>query len=217
MVNQEVPEILVSIDGEFTGLIPGPFSMISFGAVAYADSGEEPVRFKINLKELPDAGRDARVMRWWKKHPKAWRDSTADPCEPKIAMELFDTWLRALPGRPKLMGWPLPVDFMFVYWYYVRFIGTMPPFGFDGIDIKTYAYATSGAERFSRGESGSFAATQKSLGLEQGLSHDPAEDAAQQGEAFFALRRLNRVKRSHVPASPTHLAQLDADLSPRAH
>ena len=65
MIESELPEILVSVDGEFTGLIPGPYSMIPLGAVAYDPEGNEFSRFKVNICDLPDANRDPRTMAWW--------------------------------------------------------------------------------------------------------------------------------------------------------
>ena len=44
MTENEVPEIPVSVDGEFTGPIPGPYSMISLGAVAYDPEGNEALQ-----------------------------------------------------------------------------------------------------------------------------------------------------------------------------
>src|SRR5207247_10598337 len=106
----------------------------------YTQVGDEISRFKINLQELPGATREDVTMAWWAKFPEAWKASTENAVEPQEAMSQFAHWLGALPGRPKLIGWPLPVDFMFLYWYYVKFVGD-PPFGYDGIDIKTYAMA----------------------------------------------------------------------------
>lgn len=191
-MGQDIPEVLVSVDGEFTGLIPGPFSMISFGAVSYDSAGRRLSRFKVNIKELPDSQRDPKTMKWWADHPEAWALATKAPIGPVAAMRRFDRWLARVPGRPKLIGWPLSVDFMFIYWYYVRFIGKMPPFGYDGIDIKTYAMAKMGKTTLSGASSGvSRKEVQELLGLPKGdFSHDPLDDAKQQGRLFFGLRSL---------------------------
>jgi hypothetical protein len=192
MTENEVPEIPVSVDGEFTGLIPGPYSMISLGAVAYDSEGNELSRFKVNMRDLPNASRDPATMAWWAEHPEAWKSSTENPVGPKEAMYQFDRWLGSLPGRPKLMGWPLPVDFMFIYWYYVNFLGKAPPFGYDGIDIKTYAMAQMKTVTLSGKSSGvSRKMVQELLGIPTGdFSHDPVDDACQQGKLYFGLRAL---------------------------
>lgn len=186
MTGQEISEILVSVDGEFTGLIPGPYSMISLGAVAYDSEGNELSRFRVNMSELPGSKRDTNTMAWWAAHAEAWKISTENPVEPVEAMYRFDQWLATLPGRPKLMGWPLPVDFMFVYWYYVNFLGKAPPFGYDGIDIKTYAMAKMDTATLS---DVSRETVQELLGIPTNeFSHDPVDDAVQQGRLFFGLR-----------------------------
>jgi len=182
----ERPDILVSVDGEFTGPIPPLFSMISFGAVAYAADGKELSRFKANLLELAGSARDPVSMAWWAEHPEAWAAATKNPIGPEEGMRNFDAWLRSLGGRPRLMGWPLPVDFLFIYWYYVRFLGERPPFGKDGLDIKSYAAGKLGLEF------GAASRTVKEdldwLGIRvRGLEHDPADDADRQGRLYFAL------------------------------
>ncbi len=206
MTDIEAPEIPVSVDGEFTGPIPGPYSMISLGAVAYDPVGNELSRFKVNMHELPEATRDPVTMReFWDKHPEAWKLATENPIDPKEAMRQFADWLRQLPGRPKLIGWPLPVDFMFVYWYYVNFLGELPPFGYDGIDIKTYAMATMGCETLSGKSNGtSRKAVQELLGIPTGdFSHDPVDDAAQQGKLYFGLRQRDWRRIGEVSAHKT--------------
>lgn len=185
-------EILVSINGEFTGPIPGDHSLISLGAVAYTYSKTEISRFKVNMEELSRSSRDPATMEWWRKHPKAWQLATENKTMPQIGMERFARWLKELPGTPKLIGWPLSADFLFVYWYYwyfERWTGGTPPFGFDGIDIKSYAMAVLQIPTLSEV---SFGEVRKVLDLPSiEFSHNPVEDAAQQAEVFFALREMN--------------------------
>ncbi|MEZ4308431.1 MAG: hypothetical protein R3F14_10345 [Polyangiaceae bacterium] len=45
-----------------------------------------------------------------------------------------------LPGRPVFVGYPASYDFLFVYWYLIRFTGKSP-FSFSALDIKSYAMA----------------------------------------------------------------------------
>ncbi len=183
-----VDEVLVSIDGEFTGPIPGVHSMISLGAVAYTVAGVEISRFKVNMLELEGSTRFEKTMQWWAKQPHAWDLAMQSPQDPVEGMGQFAAWLATLPGAPKLMGWPLPVDFMFVCWYYFRFVGEVPPFGHDGLDIKTYAMARFGIEQLSHI---SKPALCEALGLNaEPLSHDPVDDASRQAEIYFALRAL---------------------------
>ena len=180
-------ETTVSVDCEYTGPIPAVYSMISLGAVAYNSAGKEIGRFKINLKELPGSTRDPETMIWWSEHSEAWELATQNSLNAGEAMQKFAAWLETLPGIPKLAGWPLPVDFMFIYWYYTRFIGK-PPFGYDGIDIKSYAMAklnVSGITKISRDKA------REAIGIPiKEFSHEPVDDALQQAEIYFGLKRL---------------------------
>ena len=55
-------------------------------------------------------------------------------------MRRYVLWLKALPGKPVFVGYPAGFDFLFVYWYLIRFAGESP-FSFSALDIKTYAMA----------------------------------------------------------------------------
>jgi len=49
-------------------------------------------------------------------------------------------WLKQLPGKPVFVGYPAAYDFMFVYWYLIKFAGESP-FSYSALDIKSYAMA----------------------------------------------------------------------------
>jgi hypothetical protein len=189
----EAPEIPVSVDVEATGRIPGPHSMISLGAVAYQPVDfKEISRFKVNLLELPDATREAATMAWWAQQPPAaWEAATLNAIDPRAAMTQFSRWLGGLPGRPKLMGWPLPVDFMFIYWYWVKFLGVDPPFGYDGIDIKSYAMRDLKRATLAGRSSGvSRQMLRKELGIPNTpFSHDALDDAVEQAALYIGMRK----------------------------
>lgn len=53
-------------------------------------------------------------------------------------MASYVTWLEQLPGKPVFVGFPASFDFLFVYWYLMRFVGRSP-FSFAALDIKTMA------------------------------------------------------------------------------
>ena len=55
-------------------------------------------------------------------------------------MKRYVGWLKNLPGKPVFVGYPAAFDFMFVYWYLMRFAGESP-FSHSALDIKTYAMA----------------------------------------------------------------------------
>jgi DNA polymerase III alpha subunit (gram-positive type) len=79
-------------------------------------------------------------MAWWSQHPEAWAAARSNPEDPAAAMRRYVAWLKQLPGRPVFVAYPAAFDFLFVYWYLIRFTGESP-FSFSALDIKTYAMA----------------------------------------------------------------------------
>jgi hypothetical protein len=53
-------------------------------------------------------------------------------------MTRYVDWLEKLPGKPVFVGYPVAFDFLFVYWYLIRFVGRSP-FSHSALDIKTLA------------------------------------------------------------------------------
>lgn len=134
------PEIYVSTDIEADGPIPGPHSMLSFGSAAYLADKSLVSTFAANLETLPSAMAHPDTMAFWAKNQEAWL-ATRKECQlPEQAMPAYVRWLKSLPGRPVFVGYPAAFDFMFVYWYLIRFAGESP-FSHSALDIKTFAMA----------------------------------------------------------------------------
>jgi hypothetical protein len=133
-------EIYVSTDVETDGPIPGPHSMLSLGSAAYTPQKTLLTTFAINLETLPGAIGHPGTMAWWRSQPDAWNACRHDPQPPDIAMQRYAAWVHALPGKPVFVAYPAAFDFMFVYWYLMRFVGESP-FGHAALDIRTYAMA----------------------------------------------------------------------------
>lgn len=131
-------EIYVSTDVEADGPIPGPNSMLSFASAAFAISGDLVATFSANLELLPGATPDPETDAWWRSQPEAWAACREDCQSPDVAMRAYVGWLEALPGKPVFVGYPVAYDFMFVYWYLMRFAGESP-FSHSALDIKTAA------------------------------------------------------------------------------
>src|SRR5439155_11681070 len=55
-------------------------------------------------------------------------------------MPRYVVWIQKLPGRPVFVAYPAGFDFLFVYWYLIRFAGESPC-SFSALDVKTYAMA----------------------------------------------------------------------------
>lgn len=138
-------EIYVSTDVEADGPIPGPHSMLSFASAAYLPDKTLVATFEANLETLPGATGDPKTMDWWRGQPEAWAACRANRREPADAMPDYVRWLKALPGKPVFVGYPVAYDFMFVYWYLLRFAGESP-FSHSALDIKTFAMALLGTE-----------------------------------------------------------------------
>lgn len=136
------PEIYVMHDIEANGPIPGPFSMLSFAAVAFKLHDREPLaHFEANLDCLPDAGECPATMAWWQKYPEAYVASRRDTRPPEEVIPEYLEWLGSLPGRPVFVGQPVTYDFQWMNWYCYSF-GNIPPgekprWGHSGFDVKT--------------------------------------------------------------------------------
>lgn len=81
-----------------------------------------------------------RTMAWWSENQDAWEACRTDCQSPEKAMRQYVDWLKELPGRPVFVAYPAAYDFMFVYWYLMRFAGESP-FSHSALDIKTLAMA----------------------------------------------------------------------------
>jgi hypothetical protein len=133
-------EIYVSTDVEADGPIPGPNSMLSFGSVAYLADKTVIGEFTVNLAPLPGASPHPRTMNWWGGFPEALAKARENPEDPATAMPRYAKWVRKLPGRSVFVGQPVGFDFMWVYWYLMKYCGESP-FGHSALDVKTYAMA----------------------------------------------------------------------------
>lgn len=133
-------EIYVSTDVEADGPIPGPHSMLSFASAAYLADKTLVATFTANLALLPEASGHPETMKWWAQNQAAWEASRTDCQPPATVMPNYVAWLKTLPGKPVFIGYPASYDFMFVYWYLMRFAGESP-FSHSALDIKTLAMA----------------------------------------------------------------------------
>jgi hypothetical protein len=138
-------EIYVSTDVEADGPIPGPHSMLSFASAAYWPDKTLHCTFSANLLTLPGAAGDPKTMDWWLTQPEAWAAARDNARDPAVVMPKYVAWLKGLPGKPVFVAYPVAYDFMFVYWYMIRFAGESP-FSHSALDIKTLAMALLGKD-----------------------------------------------------------------------
>lgn len=131
-------EIYISTDVEADGPIPGQNSMLSFGSAAYTKEKILVSTFEANLELLEGASADPETEKWWQSQPEAWQYCRSNLQAPEIAMKSYANWLNSLSGKPVFVGYPVAYDFMFVYWYLMKFVGKSP-FSHSALDIKTLA------------------------------------------------------------------------------
>ena len=183
-------EIYVSTDIEADGPIPGPHSMLSFASAAFRDDKTLVSTFTANLELLPGASGEPKTMQWWATQPEAWAAARSNCRDAAVVMPEYVAWLKALPGKPVFIAYPAAYDFMFVYWYLIRFAGESP-FSHSALDIKTLAMAALGSEYRE--------ATKRNMPRgwfeEKPHNHVALDDAVGQGVLFCnALAVVRRVK-----------------------
>lgn len=184
-------EVFISVDVETDGPIPGQNSMLSIGAAAFLADRRMLGTFSMNLVKLDGATSDPDTEKWWASQPEAWNACRQDIQDPEHVMNSFIAWVgeMCLGHEPKALnpvfvGYPAGFDFLFVYWYLIKFAGSSP-FSFSALDIKTYAMAVLGCDYR--------AVNKRSLGRfkEPDLKHTHValDDAIEQGFLFLNLRK----------------------------
>jgi hypothetical protein len=180
-------EIYISTDVETDGPIPGPYSMLSIGSAAYTADKRLISTFSANLQELEGATAHPDTARWWLSQPEAWAACRLDPQPPAQVMRDYVAWLGTLPGKPVFVAYPAGFDFMFVYWYLIRFTGHSP-FSHSALDIKSFA--TAQLRRDFR------ASTKRNMPRHWfdrlPHSHVAVDDAIEQGALFCNMLKDNR-------------------------
>ncbi len=187
-------EVYISTDIEADGPIPGPHSMLSLGSAAFLADKTMLDTFCANLETLPGAAGHPRTMEWWQRQPEAWAACRADARDPAEVMPRYVAWVKSLPGSPVFVAYPAAYDFMFVYWYLMRFAGESP-FSHSALDIKTYAMALMDTEYR--------AAVKTNMPPEwfgdQPHTHVALDDAIGQGQLFCSMLAVRRAQGEAPP------------------
>lgn len=181
-------EIYVSTDIEANGPIPGTYSMLSLASAAFREDGTEVSTFTMNLQELPHSQEDPDTMKWWATQPDAWEACRKDPREPVWVMKAYVEWVKSLPGKPVFVAYPAGFDFLFVYWYMIRFAGESP-FSFSALDIKSFAMALLKTDYRNTTKRHMPKAWFKG---QPKHTHVALDDARGQGMLFIAMLKENR-------------------------
>lgn len=184
-------EIYVSMDIEADGPIPGPNSMLSFAAACFNESGELIGTFERNLELLDGAQGDPDTMKWWGTQGDAWEACRRNLVSPKEAMPALARFLEDLAKKRNaglvFVGYPATYDFMFVYWYLIKFAGRSP-FSFAGLDVKSYACAM-----LKKGYKACSKRGMPKAWFKGGRkhTHEALDDAIGQGQLFMNMRDQN--------------------------
>lgn len=192
-------EFYVSADVEADGPVPGPFSMSSFGlAIAGVHDGAafqavDPTErtFYAELKPISDAYDPGALAISGLDRDRLAREGQ----EPTRAMDAVAHWLATvsdeLDAAPVFVAYPLGYDWMWMYWYFMRFASDGSPFGHSRcLDLKTL-YAAKAASPI-------IGSTKRSMPQHllssRPHTHNALDDAIEQAELFQNLMRWDRAE-----------------------
>jgi ribonuclease T len=178
-------EVYISVDIEAAGPVPATYSMLSLGAAVVLDLQTTfYVELRpINGKSVPEA---MKVV------GRTLKDFESNGRDPKEAMIAFRDWIHSVAkkGKPIFVGFNATFDWAFVNYYFHHYLGKNP-FGFGGIDIKSYYMGMNGCtwddSRSSRLPS--------ELKGSSRHTHNALDDAIEQAEMF---RRMGERARGKV-------------------
>jgi hypothetical protein len=188
--NQRAPieEYYLSFDVEADGPYPGDYSMIQFGGVLYDHDGNQLDEFKVNLEEIADNGIHPETKSWWASEGMdAYHATRVNMVDAQLGMEMLDAWLEKWSKNARIIavGYPVTYDFLWVYWYLNKFVGRCL-LSFSGLDIKTMAYTMMGAKQYRKASKSGMPPHWLS---DLPHTHDALDDAREQGELFFNIRK----------------------------
>ena len=172
----------ISVDIEASGPIPGKYSMLSVGAclVGRNDVSYYQELKPLNLNFVPEALAVASL---------SLEHLVQTGARPRDAMVTFRDWVAdaSKDQAPVFVGFNAVFDWSFVNWYFHEFLGRNP-FGFGGVDIKSYYMGLAGAT-WARSTSGQLPAE---FQPDHGQTHNALDDARSQAEIFERLLYKNR-------------------------
>ena len=180
-------EIYISTDVETDGPIPGPHSMLSLGSAAYTADKRLLGTSSANFETLPGAAAHPETAAWWATQPEAWAACRGDLEAPEAVMKRYVAWIDALPGKPVFVAYPAGFDFLFVYWYLMRFAGRSP-FSHSALDMKTFAMAVLRKDYRASSKQN----MPKHWFDDLPHSHVALDDAIEQGALFCNMLKDNR-------------------------
>jgi hypothetical protein len=178
-------DVYFSVDVEADGAIPGPYSMVSIGVAvagrrgaAFVPADPAEHTFYRELRPISDEFVPAALEVSGLDRERLMRDGA----DPAVAMAELTAWVTATAagGKPIMVGYPASFDWLFLYWYLIRFTGSSV-FGHSGcFDVKT-AYAVRADVPFSRSVK---RLMPRRLLSQRPHTHNALDDAIEQAELF---------------------------------
>lgn len=172
-----------SVDIESSGPIPGRFSMLSLGACVIDTLDES---FYVEFRPISqDYVADAIRVSGFDLDQLALSGR-----EPSEAMPEFLKWVETVSDgmKPVFVGFNATYDWQFVNWYFETFCGRNP-FGFGGVDIKSFYMGLTG----SSWEASRSSKLPSKFQPDTPQTHNALEDAKAQASIF---RKMMATKRS---------------------
>lgn len=161
----------IMVDVETDGPIPGEYSMISVGAIRVQKDLESAPTFSVKLRPISDLWiPDALAVSG---HTREETLSFDDPAE---AMGRFEAWVKEVGGeRPRFISDNNGFDWMFVCWYFHRFLGRNP-----------FGHSSTNLGSLYKGLEASMYVNFKHLRWTK-HTHDPLDDARGNAEVMMAM------------------------------
>jgi len=168
-------EVYISVDVETSGPIPGEYNMLSLGACVVGDVSKtfyrelKPITDKFVPEAIEVSGLSLEKLK-----------ETAS--EPAVAMQDFESWINSISNgrRAVFTAFNATFDWMFVAYYFHRFLGRNP-FGISGLDIKAYYM---GKLDTGWSETAKKRLDKRFLSNKYKHTHNALDDAIEQAEIF---------------------------------
>lgn len=169
--------MFIFVDVETDGPIPGDYSMVEIGAVAFDKEGKFDNTFYGQLRPLSGAKWDEGALFSFGRT----RAETLAFEPAQLTINKFNKWVKQFE-RPMFISDNAGFDWMFVCWYMWHFVNENP-FGFSSTSLTSF-YKGITKDMFA-----SFKHLRKTK-----HDHNPVNDAMGNAEAFLTIINKNNVK-----------------------
>lgn len=190
-------DLYISVDIEADGPMPGPYSMVSLGAVVVGE----------HTKTGPGDGfyRELKpISQQWSSDALAVSGLSREHlcthgADPERAMTAFADWIDERTqtsegvrhSRPVFVAFNASFDWMFVHWYFMRYL-ERNPFGISGLDIKAYLMGGLKLNQWTDTTKRSLAKTNRWVLSPFSHTHNALDDAREQADMFARAQAVIR-------------------------